>query len=306
MIVRPSYNWFRMLFVWRGSVLPALLPRLLVLGLFSGLVVYLHGHILTYKVSLTPAPFTFIGTALAIFLAFQNNISYDRFWEGRKLWGSLLIDARSLARQAITLSGLPADSPQLAEFVNLLIAFTYALKHQLRRTDATADLARLLPAELAESLQEARFKPVMLLLELGNWVRTGHQEGRIDTPLVLAFDQNLNQLSGIVGGCERLASTLIPFTCRVLLHRTIYCFCLLLPFGLVDSTGWMTPVLVVFTGYTFVALDAIGNELEEPFGTAPNDLALNQMSQTIETTLLEMIGKPAPSFVLQRGKPFVD
>ena len=292
MIIRPQYSWLRMLFVWRGSVLPQLLPRLMGLGLFSGLVVYFQGHVFAYKIPLTPAPFTFIGTALAIFLAFRNNVSYDRFWEGRKLWGALLIDTRSLTRQALTMSGLPEDSPRIAYFVSLLIAFSYALKHQLRQTDPLDDLKRLLPAPFVSSLQAARFKPVQLLVEMGRWLKEGQQEDRIDMSLLLAFDQNLNRLSAIVGGCERLANTPIPYTYRVLLHRTVYSYCCLLPFGLVDSTGWMTPVLVVFTGYTFMALEAIGHEIEEPFGVEPNDLALNGLSQALEASLLELIGKP--------------
>lgn len=107
-----------------------------------------------------------------------------------------------------------------------------------------------------------------------------------------------------MGGCERIAGTPIPFTYSVLLHRTVYIYCFLLPFGLVDSIGWMTPVMVVFVGYTFIALDALITELEEPFGEEPNDLALNTMSQNIETSLLEMIGQEPPVFP-KRRKPFV-
>ncbi|WP_460670223.1 bestrophin family protein [Larkinella ripae] len=306
MIVRPKYNWFRMLFVWRGSVLPALIPRLIPLFLLSCLIVALQGQVFLHKIPLTPAPFTLIGIALAIFLGFRNNASYERFWEGRKLWGSLLIDSRSLARQAITMSGLPADSPQTAQFVNLLIAFAYALKHQLRQTSPAADLERLLPAPLAETLQSVRFKPVRLLVELGKWVQQGQHDGRIDTPTSLAFDQNLNLLSGVVGGCERIANTPIPYTYSVLMHRTVYIYCFLLPFGLVDSIGWMTPLIVVFIGYTFIALEAIGNEIEEPFGVEPNDLALNQMCRTVEVSLLEMIGKTAPVIAEKPDPAFVD
>lgn len=296
MIIRPKLNWFRMLFVWRGSVLPETLPRLLALLLLSLLIVYFRGKLFEYKISLNPAPFTLIGIALAIFLGFRNNASYERFWEGRKLWGALLTNTRSLARQAITMSGYPAESAQVENFVSLLIAFTYALKHQLRQTDAAADLQRLLPEELYVEIIKMRFKPVYLLKEMGKWVQKAREEGRVDSITQAAFDRTLNQLSDIVGGCERIAGTPIPFTYSVLLHRTVYVYCFLLPFGLVDSIGWMTPIMVVFVGYTFIALDAIISEIEEPFGTEPNDLALNAMSQGIESSLLEMIGKPAPEF----------
>ncbi|WP_242928767.1 bestrophin family protein [Pontibacter vulgaris] len=296
MIIRPKHNWLRMLFVWRGSVLQQIYPRLLLLGLLSLVVVYFRGELFHYKIPLNPAPFTLIGVALAIFLGFRNNAGYERFWEGRKLWGALLNYTRSLARQATTMSGLPVQSEQVSYFINLLIAFTYALKHQLRETDPTPDFERLLPPELTQRVQPAKYKPIMLLQEMGNWVQQRKKEDLLDSITVTAIDQNFNELSNIVGGCERIASTPIPYPYNLLLHRTVYIYCFLLPFGLVDSIGWMTPLFVIFVAYTFMALDTIINEIEEPFGTEANDLALNALSRMIETTLLEMIGKKAPEF----------
>jgi putative membrane protein len=237
-----------------------------------------------------------IGIALAIFLGFYNNASYERFWEGRKLWGALLNDTRSLCRQAFTMSNYEENSPELIEFVNLLIAFVHALKHQLRKTDPSPDLQRLLPSHFAQSLEKIYFKPILILKEMGRWLDKGRKEGKIDSITTTAFDYNLNNLSNIVGGCERIASTPIPFTYKVMLHRTVYMYCFLLPFGLVDSIGWMTPLIVAFIAYTFMALDAIVDEIEEPFGVAPNDLALNAMSNMIEHTLREMAGEKVESF----------
>jgi putative membrane protein len=203
----------------------------------------------------------------------------------------LLNDTRSLCRQAITFSGYSHDAPEIKHFVHLLIAFVYALKHQLRQTDASVDLQRLLPPQLAGRVEHARFKPIILMQELGAWIQKAKQEGKIDSITVTAFDHNLNSLSNVVGGCERIASTPIPFTYKVLLHRIVYMYCFLLPFGLVDSIGWMTPIMVAFISYTFMAFDAIVNEIEEPFGVAPNDLGLNAMSRMIEATLREMAGE---------------
>ncbi len=295
-----------MLFVWKGSVLPAILPRLGVLLLVSVGVVFVQGRLFEYKIPLNPAAFTLLGVALAIFLGFRNNASYERFWEGRKLWGALLIDTRSLTRQALTMTGLPANAPEVLSFVRLLIAFTYALKHQLRKTDPSGDFQRLLPQELVQKLAKARFKPILLLKEMGMWVQAGKEAGRIDSITQAAIDHNLNQLSGIVGGCERIASTPIPYTYNVLLHRTVYLYCFLLPFGLVDSIGWMTPLMVVFVGYTFMALESIVTEIEEPFGTEPNDLALNAISQTIEASLLEMAGQDVPKALKPKKKFILD
>ena len=295
MIIREKDNWLRLLFAWHGSVLPQILPRLLLLLALSAAVVAARVELPAYKVPLNAAPFTLFGITLAIFLGFYNNVSYDRFWEGRKQWGALLNTSRSLSRQALTLSGHPDGAPEIAHFVRLLVAFTYALKHQLRRTDAAPDLARLLPAPLAEATRAATFQPVRLLLEMSRWVQQGRAAGQLDTTTQLSFDHNFNHLSDILGSCERLANTPIPYTYSVLLHRTVYLYCFLLPFGLVDSTGWITPLIVAFVGYTFMALDAIMREIEEPFGLMDNDLALNTLSHTIEATLLEMAGEPMPA-----------
>ena len=103
MIVRPRQHWLRMLFVLRGSVLPRILPQLATVTFFALLVTFLHGQLFHLKVPLTFVPFTLIGVALAVFLGFRNNASYDRYWEGRKLWGMILSESRTLARQFLTL-----------------------------------------------------------------------------------------------------------------------------------------------------------------------------------------------------------
>jgi putative membrane protein len=291
MIIRKQENWFRMLFIWRGSVLPRLLSRLSLLLLLSLLVLYFNGAIFNYKIQLNPAPFTLFGIALAIFLGFRNNVSYDRFWEGRKLWGSMLNTTRSLARQAQTLTHMDAENSSLGHFVNLLIAFTWSSKHQLRHTDPGEDLNRLLGAAESMKFKGKRYTPNLLVLEMGKWLQVLRSKGSIDPLLAANLDHNLNELSNIIGGCERIASTPIPYTYKVLLHRTVYFYCFLLPFGFVDSLGWMMPVIVTFIAYTFVALEAVADELEDPFGLEPNDLALNALCAMIENTLREMQGE---------------
>jgi putative membrane protein len=170
----------------------------------------------------------------------------------------------------------------------------HALRHQLRASDPAADLARLLPPEDCARLQAARFKPAMLLLMVGEWLHARRRQGELDPMLAQAMEVPLGRLTEALGGCERIAGTPIPFTYAVIIHRTIYLYCVLLPFGLVDAIGAMTPVAVAFIAYTFFALEALGAEIEEPFGTQPNDLALDAMSRTIEATLREMMGEPQP------------
>jgi putative membrane protein len=240
------------------------------------------------KIPLNPAPFTLIGVALAIFLGFRNTAGYERFWEGRKLWGSLLNDSRTLARQSLTLTTLSKESKEVKEFQNLIIAICYCLKHQLRETDASEDLVRILGTEWSNKLKEYKFKPAYLLLPLSEWTQRQVLAGHLDTMTRTSFDLTLARISDWIGGCERIASTPIPYPYTVLLHRTVYLYCLSLPFGLVDNIGWATPLFAVFISYTFMALDEVVTQIEDPFGMQDHDLPLDHLTKFIEVAVREL------------------
>ncbi|MEX3983259.1 bestrophin family protein [Paraburkholderia sp. EG287A] len=295
MIVRPHLHWFRMLLAWRGSVLPQLLPRLFIVLVLSIIAVAAHDHILKLTVNLSTVPFSLIGIALAVFLGFRNSASYDRYWEGRKLWGQMLNETRSLVRQALTLpcSGDEAATRERArELMSLLAALPHALRHQLRNTDPRADLEPRLPPALFARVMASRYRPATLMLCASEWIQRETREGRLDGYAVLAFEHNLNGISDVIGGCERIVSTPLPFAYTVMIHRTVYFFCAMLPFGLVDSIGGLTPIFAVFVAYAFMAHEAIASQLEDPFGTEDNDLALNLMSAGIEVALHDLMGEP--------------
>lgn len=288
MIVRPRVHWLRLLFVLRGSVLLDIAPQLLLMTGFAAIVTVLHGQIFHWKIALNFGAFSLVGLTLAIFLGFRNSTSYARYWEARTLWGALLNETRSLLRQGSTLVDDPSHATRLGM---LLIAFVHALRHQLRHSDSREDLMRLLPAADVERLSHVRFRPAMLMLMVGEWIRERMRDGTLATILVPALEVPLGKLTEAMGGCERIAVTPIPFTYTVMIHRTIFGYCVLLPFGLVDAIGAMTPLIVAFVAYTFFALEALAAEIEEPFGLEPNDLALDAMSRNIEETLREMLGE---------------
>jgi ion channel-forming bestrophin family protein len=290
MIIRPNLNWFRMLFVWRGSVLPQLLPRLALIFVLSVAAIVMHDHVRNYPVGLGTPPFALVGIALAVFLGFRNSASYERWWEGRKLWGSLSIHARSLTRQAMTLP-LDPKANDLRAFIAVLGALGHALRHQLRHTDATSDLAARLPPELLARVTASEFRPALLLLWLGEWTGARSREASLEGYGVLAMEQNLNELSGVIGGCERLAATPLPFSYSVMIHRTVYLFCALLPFGLVDGAGLLTPLFAVLVAYAFMSLEAIAAQIEDPFGLEENDLALDALCESLESMLYDMAGE---------------
>jgi putative membrane protein len=236
---------------------------------------------------------------------FRNSASYDRFWEGRKLWGSLLNVSRSLTRQVLTLNR-NIDRDSIKEFVNLLSAFVYALNHQLRRTDSSDDLKGKLSIADYQLVINSKYKPALILNLISDWVGRQKLKGNLDSIQQASIDHNLNTLSDVLGGCERIVSTPIPYSYQVLLHRTIYIYCFLLPFGLVDSLSWFTPFIVAFIAYTFVAFEAIADEIEEPFGQEANDLALNSMSAMIEESIKELAGMEMDAVTNTKGQKIVD
>lgn len=296
MIVRPREHWLRMLFVWNGSVLQAILPQLGLTLAISLVALWSGGRVMGEKVPLNPTPFTVIGLTLAIFAAFRNNASYDRYREARQLWGGVLSAARTLVSQALCY-GAVGGADERRAFVRTVIAFVHALKHQLRGTDAAADLRRLLDDATYARIVAAKFRPVVIVHDLRAMLAARADAGRLSDTRLWMLDARLDDLVSMLSGCERIASTPIPFSYDVLLHRTIYAYCVLLPFGLVDSIGAATPFVTVFVAYTLIALDAIAHAIAEPFGAGPNQLPLDAISRQIERTLLELNDEPLPAEV---------
>jgi len=299
MIVRDRPSGLRMFLLLRGSILPRILPSLMVNTVIATLVTLTHGDLFALKITLTTIPFSLIGLPLAIFLGFRNNVAYDRFWEGRKLWGELVHKSRSLSRQCQSLIAFaePAQASRGLTDVRVrmifrAIAFSHALRHQLRDVEAPTELKGLLLESEWQQIEKSSNKPDFLMLKMGEDLGLCLKEGRIDSCLASSIDATLSTMAAAAAGCERIKSTPMPFSYTLLLHRTAYLYCFLLPFGLVDSIGFMTPFVVAIVAYTFFGLDALGDEIEEPFGTDSNDLPLDALCRNIEINLRESLGDP--------------
>ena len=288
MIIRPRPHWLAILFARRGSVLPSILPQLGLVTALATIITASHGMVLGWKTPLTPMPFTLVGIALAIFLGFRNSASYDRYWEARKFLGQGLNECRTLTRQALSLMDGQVD---VRPFVYGQIAFIHALRGYLRRVPVERELAALLPAELLTRMREAHYPPTLIVVWLGQWLHEQRRAGHLQPVLAAKMEDALSGLNQVQGGCERIVSSPIPFAYTVILYRTVGVYCLLLPFGLVDTLGWMTPLVTAFVSYTFFAQETLLSEIEEPFGNAENDLPLDALSITIERTLREMLGE---------------
>ena len=304
MIVRDRPSGLKMFLLLRGSILPRILPSLLATTLIAVVVTISHGDLFALKITLTTIPFSLIGLPIAIFLGFRNTAAYDRFWEGRKLWGELVHKSRSFSRQCQSLIAheVPAHaslglSDVRVRMIYRTIAFAHALRHLLRDEQEGPELKNLLLESEWQQLQKSSNKPDFLMLKMGEDLGLSFKEGRIESCLVSSIDATLSSLTAASASCERIKSTPIPFSYTLLLHRTAYLYCFLLPFGLVDSIGFMTPFVVAIVAYTFFGLDALGDEIEEPFGLDANDLPLTAICRTIEINLRESLGDeqvPAP------------
>lgn len=296
MIVRPRPRGIEYFFLLRGSILPNIWIKLSITIATSVIVTLTHGALYHVKVTLTTIPFSLMGLALAIFLGFRNSASYERFWEGRKLWGALSSGCRNIARQAYsfiearTVDELEEACELRRRMVLSSIAFAHALRHQLRDEAPDEDLRRLLPLSLASELGRLQNTASGILHGIGKDLQFCLRKGWIAPVLAQELDRSVSQLVDVQGGCERIRNTPLPFSYSVLLHRTVYVYCYLLPFGLVDSIGSLTPVVVGVIAYTFFGLDAIGDEIEEPFGITANDLPLTALSFGMEISVREMIG----------------
>lgn len=297
MIVRDRPSGLGLFFVLRGSVLSRIWKVLLVNTAVAILVTVVHGILFDFKITLTAIPLTLIGLPLAIFLGFRNNAAYDRYWEGRKLWGQLLADTQNFTRQCQNLIQQPKPfSASLGltdvrvRMIYRAIAYAHALRHRLRDTREVGELNGLLREDEWRQMGQTMNSPNFLKLQMGVDLGQCVKEGRIDGCLAAVIDTTLSSMVAVGLGCERIKTTPIPFSYTLLLHRTAYLYCFLLPFGLVDSIEFMTPGVVAIVAYTFFGLDALGDEIEEPFGLDENDLPLDTLCRTIEINLRESIG----------------
>ncbi len=289
MIVRPKPSIVQLFFIMHGSILPRIAPQLIGFAVYACTVVLIERTIGVHSGAYGIAPFTVLGVALSIFLGFRNNSAYDRWWEARKLWGQLVFEIRNLSRATLAL--IPHDArPLLMES----LAFCHYLRGAVRKVDADSDARRFIGSG-ADAFTQTANKPDAVLHHMEQRLAALKREGRISDMEFRILDERISSMAAIQAGCERISGTPVPFTYTLLLHRSTYWFCMLLPIGLASTSGWATPLFTVLVAYSFFGLDALSEELEDPFGTGLNDLALDALCRTYEISVAEALGEPPPA-----------
>ena len=232
---------------------------------------------------------------LSIFLSFRNTACYDRWWEGRKLWGALIATTRHLCRDSYVL-----DDQSREILLYRMMLFTHLLRDRLRQQQQSIQ-----HYQTHTGFEAATYEQLPTHINASQWVLE-----QIQKDLVLLYKQgkitdiiynNLNQhtvaLGDIQAGCDRILSTPLPFSYSVLLHRAVYSFCFILPFSLEASLGLWTPILVGLIAYMLLGLDELSAELEEPFGLQDNDLPLDSIVRLIERETLSSLGQELPEAI---------
>lgn len=292
MIVRPRPPLWKLFFILKGSIVTRILPQIFAVFVLSLVVVWAHrafpGWVPAFN---NGTAFALLGIALSIFLGFRNNACYDRWWEARKVWGKLVHVARSFARQTMMLDQLPGAEGARAKLLHYVIAFTQSMVPHLRPDDGQAKAHKWLNSDEQAAFTASRNGPDFILRKIGEILAELRGAGRIDAIDFQTLDETVKSLSKVQAACERLRFTPVPFGYTLLLHRTAYLFCFFIPFGFADMLGWGTPFATTLVAYTFFGLDALGDELEEPFGTLPNDLPIGAIADTIEINLREALGE---------------
>jgi putative membrane protein len=267
----------------KGSMVREILGRVLSCVLWSALVVLAAQIFPVIAIPLTIH--SLVGVALGLLLVFRTNASYDRFWEARKLWGALINVTRQLARQARTYL---VDDPALRdEVLGWTAAFGHALRHRLQGTPpALGPAGNLLNAEATAAVLASPLPVFAVVERLGSCLARARETGLVTDQLHLGLEQELGHLLDILGGCERIHNTPLPFAYVVHLRRAVILYCFTLPFALVKDFGWVTVLDTLAVAYIFFGIEELGVEIEDPFGRDDNDLPLEQYCGVVDRDVL--------------------
>jgi ion channel-forming bestrophin family protein len=282
-------HWLRMVLRTHGSVVREVMPRVITATLISIVVMLVQTEFPVLRRSLTTTPFLLTALPLGIILGFRNSSSYERFWEARKVWGALVNATRNFTRQTDALLRAPNETKKRIAY--RIIAAVHALRHTLRGETDLADLAPFIDESERTALVGEVSPASVILHHVGRDIGEAFAKGQVDAQHVTLIETSLMQITDAVGACERIKRTPTPISYVIFIHRSVALYSFLLPFGVLETVKTLTPVVVFFVSYAFFSLDAIGDELDDPFRYTPNALPISALARSIEIFIRRRLGE---------------
>jgi ion channel-forming bestrophin family protein len=282
-------NWLRIALKAKGSVIPSIALRVVGCALFGVFVsVLFYCQLPVYHKSLANA---IPAVVLGLLLVFRTNTAYDRFWEGRKAWGVINNNVRNLARSlwlAIE-ENQPHDYARKVAVLRLLPAFAIATKLHLRSQPLSPELAAELSPEQFAQLEKVQHPALQIAFWLSDYLQAEQRRGHLNIFQMNEQQQLINNLVDMLGTCERILRTPMPLAYSIHLKQLLLIYCLLMPFQFVGELGWWTGLIVGLVSFTLLGIEAIGVEIENPFGNDPNDLPLDNICINIQQMVEDVI-----------------
>jgi ion channel-forming bestrophin family protein len=283
-----NYNpkdWFIFIFRFsKADTFRQLMPLMFAVAVYAGLVAYLELNYLNLAESQyirnVGLMHGVLGFVISLLLVFRTNTAYDRWWEGRKIWGALTNSSRNLA---IKLQAIATDEDDRRFFRLMIPNYAFALKSLLRENEDFTELDPVL------DLKKERHLPNQVAAGMYSRLNAMHNQGKLGTAQMLVLNEDIKALTDHCGACERIKNTPIPYTYSVFIKKFVFFYVMTLPFGWVFSMGYFIIPVVVLILYALASLELIAEEIENPFGTDPNDLPIDQICHNIRKHVSELL-----------------
>lgn len=287
-----AYNpkeWFSLIFNFHKSdTFRMLLPAMAGLAIFSAILCYLELELNVISLRSTTVMHSILGFVISLLLVFRTNTAYDRWWEGRKMWGELVNNSRNLMMKINAF--LPAEEKELKNDFRILVSnYAFALKGHLRGHVNTGEL-EVHPRLSANDLKLVDHIPNKIAMQMYIEVDIMVKKQLISEQRLKILDDELRSFTNIAGACERIKKTPIPYSYSSFIKRIIFLYVITLPIGLIHDMKWSTIPIVLFIFYAFASLELLAEEIEDPFGTERNDLPIDELAHIIRKNLAEIIG----------------
>jgi len=290
-----AYNprdWFSFVFkLHKSDTIRRLFPLIILIGIYSGFIAFLELSFMQpdwrERLKNITTVHSLLGFVISLALVFRTNSAYDRWWEGRKLWGSLVNSSRNLAMKLNAI--LPANDEVNRKFFHRFIpVYAAVLNAHLRSEVTRLALDQREHPELA-GLNKEKHLPNHVARLIIERVYRLYKDGVIKGDELITLNEQVQSLTDICGACERIKNTPIPFSYSLFIKKFIFFYVMTLPIGFVFSMGYFVIPVVAFVFYVLTSLELIAEEVEDPFGSDTNDLPLDKICENIKMHVAEII-----------------